>query len=55
MKKDPYYTYTEYRPCKPVAHKVCWVLPVLVLAVATTLVIAVYYGAALLAAFQGGL
>jgi hypothetical protein len=31
--KDPYYTYTNYTPCKPVAHEICWIVSVLVLVV----------------------
>ena len=46
---DPYYTYTDYVPCKPVAHKVCWIVPALVLAAALALAGVAYYGATLLA------
>jgi hypothetical protein len=49
MKKDPYFSYTDYWPCKPAVHEVCWVVPVLVLVA----VIAVCYGAALLTILGG--
>lgn len=52
MKKDSYYTYTNYVPCKPVAHKICWIVPVLVLAAVLALGGAVYYGAVLLSALS---
>jgi nitric oxide reductase large subunit len=54
MKKDPYYTYTDYWPCKPVVHKVCWVVPVLVLVVVLVLVICSMFLLPWLALLQGG-
>jgi len=42
MKRDPYHTYTDYWPCcKPRAHKIGWIVPLLVLMTGCTLVGAV--------------